>query len=342
MSGLFDKLKKMQKENQEAPVAESVTPEQIAENSKDDPTGTTPTLDTLEQCACGAHLSGECHECNTSTSGDPSVMQRLQAIGDQRQVNPPTESEAEPVPKHFAYLEKNQPEETKDEKTSKAGTQCPYCQGTYAVIKRHRCKKQPPGALQPWQVLEAAIAQAEEGVENSSEPTGTKDHGASPTLDPTDQMDPVHEDERMPTADEVIASVVEESAKVFEEVETRDKPMDIPEGATIITPEVLPIPEPGYTLFIDCVHYFGTDELVTDFVDIVPSLAAQVAREFQVPAWGMVDYGKGPSRLAQLLEGWLEDRNPSGVIKILSGSAEYRACRDVLIRRAKQVIMGVM
>jgi hypothetical protein len=350
MSSLFDKLKSMQQSATEAPVESTEAP-----------------VAAPEQCECGSALAGECAECSEPSEQDiePSVLERLQALGDQKLVNPPHDAEPfehdekaseNPILKH-----RKPPEETPQVDDGK--TPCPYCRKRFKVLSRHKC---PELRQKPMTPEEVQFHKDQGTIVDDVEPEATE---APPALDPTAEMDPIHEDEAESTNSEQISS--SEKVLVFTDIHGKKHecvPCEIPDEIVsmdfrkedIVAVETTvgdikerveyarpeesdesPIPE-GYELLIDCVPYLNTgNQKATYFPDIIEPIADQVAREFQVPNWGMAPYGQGPTRLAQLLDEYLMANELETTVLMLSGSKEYAACRDVMIANAGRVIMGV-
>jgi hypothetical protein len=72
----------------------------------------------------------------------------------------------------------------------------------------------------------------------------------------------------------------------------------------------------------------------------IKPLADAVAKEYQAERWNLVDY-KGPAALALKVERAIEKLQPKGVILVDSETAEGKALKEVLIRKARIVIQGV-
>lgn len=95
-----------------------------------------------------------------------------------------------------------------------------------------------------------------------------------------------------------------------------------------------------FIALVDVLPLRSLDSDMTVFEDIIAPLAESVAESNQVPHWKMVDYGKGAGQLARLLEDYLKEYELVGFLLCTSWSAEFQACRSVINRYAKNVLMG--
>jgi len=79
----------------------------------------------------------QCTNAELQAHGAPSVMERLKALGDKKQVNPPppAASVSEPAPAPAP------------ETVSEEGTACPTCGKVFRHLSRHKCKG--PAPVQP-------------------------------------------------------------------------------------------------------------------------------------------------------------------------------------------------
>ncbi len=92
---------------------------------------------------------------------------------------------------------------------------------------------------------------------------------------------------------------------------------------------------------------FAKNETITNSIvrleNILKPLADAVASQNQKDHWQMTPYAQGGPQLAAKLEQWIDGQNGMfrGVILADSQMAETKACREVLVRRAGVVVVGV-
>ena len=320
---LFDKLKSIQTEAETKP---EETPQTC------EPENSWLAREDVLQCECGSDVAGECPDCVNRPT--PAIVDRLQKVGDKRAVNPPSVES----PEEARVIEA---EGTADDEGCRAvetpamfqnKTECPTCGKWFKQISRHRCKKDLAVAVEEFEATKV-VAEAEPN------PPAT----CPPDCECSDTQKPEH-------------CVMEETTHPLE-VEVTTHPLEVTEkgeqyiqrivcdnGVVLTNEEEPPQDEPyGFDLYIDCMIYLQSERgnKAQYFPDIIASLGAAVAKEHNVPVWKAVPYGAGPGYLAQKLESWIVDQGPTGKIMLLSGSPEAQACKDVLIRRAKTVIVGV-
>lgn len=122
-----------------------------------------------------------------------------------------------------------------------------------------------------------------------------------------------------------------------------------PEAAPTVSPpteekidEKAPKKPSGYLLLIDAVYEAADgSEVVRYFGDVIRPFCEAVARENGVAWWSVVEYAKGPGFLAAKLDAALSKHGLDGVLIVDGGSAEGKACKEVLRRHARAVIQGV-
>ena len=333
MTSLFEKLKSIQSDVQVATPQEEVTPK-------------TQAQEPPSQCDCGSSISGECDGCDgkDESSGLP-IIETLRKIGDEHQINPPevddciTNEKALPVesPEEIEEIYKSNNEalgitdpllndddgRKVADTTPKKKTPCPTCGKEFQQLGKHKCKMPTIDTEAPEYTVPA-----DEPVHDSTE---------TPSELATRRKAVKAEKKSV-----CIGDIVSRVGKRLIEGTVSEPPAPPEQTEGNLPTESDQGPRGGYTLLLNAsVYLMDQKHLAIHFSDILPPLCEKVAKGFSVPNWGMSPYGQGPGCLAQLLEKWLVENNPQGFLMVISGSKEYMACQEVLLRRASMVIMGV-
>lgn len=95
----------------------------------------------------------------------------------------------------------------------------------------------------------------------------------------------------------------------------------------------------GLVVIYDALYARGGRQ-ATLLVDWVRPLAEAVAKENQVPSFGLVEYGKGGEQLAAKVERMIDATKPTGVVLCQTATAEGLALKSVLMRKAAVFIQG--
>ena len=289
------------------------------------------------QCACGGNVEGECPECvpptptpQTEEQGD--LLQRLQGIGDATGVNPPRPKlpdgqlqcrhcgqlfPADLLADHVRGCKQN-PEAKKAAGPGK----CPHCAKEFKHLSRHKCKQAPSQEPEPAATETEPEAEPRQPGPYSEGPTAGPGEAGRLFKDQPEQMPPSLTGEPAPA-----------------EVKVPDPE---PAREDLAVPRKSEADGPDYILLLDAI--FERNKELTEvrhFTDIIVPLGRMVATENQVEHWAAVEYGRGPAFLAAKFERWLEATKPSGVIIADSQTAELRACKEILKRRAKVIVQGV-
>jgi hypothetical protein len=310
MTGLFEKLKQRKQSG-------AMDDEMVVDTEVVTYVGT--------PCNCGAHLLGECPECDAQDT-EPAVMKRLRTIGATQGVNRPVDD--------------NPPGE---------GV-CPLCGKTFKILSRHKCKEAlPPPAEQGADSSEGGatvvysckkcgkplVIELADGVQTEVLPH-TKDYIC---LGCTAQGQPgIQPDGRYLTPPERVAQA---RAQEVPPAPAQEAPPGHAPGRQVALKSQgsakMVAAQPTFILIIDAVMTKGA---AVQFDDFILPFCEAVAKENQLDHWSLAEYGRGPGLLAAKIDRSLQAEPFVGTMMALD-SAELRAVKAVLKRYASVVIQGV-
>jgi hypothetical protein len=305
------------------------------------------------QCECGAHVAGECPECDGQ---DEPLQDKLQALGDAQPVNPPV-NQCTVCGKEIVVgkgptcsVECQEAVEPPDKET------CPHCGKAYKSLKKHfrHCKMKPADGAEPPQEHFTPTGANTIGTPISFEQMAKEffaKHGGMTTkafnelakiAQPAEPPAPAPADPPAAEPAPVQKQPPREALAPTGSLKPDPVPAPDPEPpAPVTAPQELQVPL-GYMLIIDAV--FEACELpgvqTMRFETIIQPLADAVAKENQVEHWATVPYAQGGPLLAAKLERWINKINPVGIILADSRSHEVRACFQVLKFKAHTIIQG--
>ena len=319
---LIDKLKQMKAEAEAAEAAPAPAPQPVAEAptvAPDEPVNAPPATVAEDERT--------------------TLLDRLRAMGDAEAVNPAPAAAAEPAPEPPA-------------EPAPAAAEQPIEDGLDKMLKGELVERmKATGTPVPASWTRARIIAWLREHPEGDPATATADKSE---VTVQDCQEPAKSPEVVVKAtDPEGAKARAEAAAGDIELETEDgesgpierAAAEVPVTTNTVTAEPATAPSngAGFVLMLDAVYAKNTTIAngVHRLEDLAKPIADMVAKDNGVEHWGLVEFHRGGPMLAAKFERMMDAHGLNGVVIADSKTAECKALREVLIRRAGVVVQGI-